>query len=219
MNGQLENILKEAQSIMDGDNLTGKQKDIIGAALELFAEKGYDGTTTQAIAQKAKVSEKTLFKNFGSKQELFRQTVYPAMLKALQPILMERTDNILNNGKDYHDIFYAIFKDRVQFSIENTDVVKLVLQELLLSTEFREVISKFVKQNVFPRISQLSEKIGDVSLPAPVFGRIVFSLLAGYVIMRTILAPEQEWDDEKEIQLTLDVLFHGLDHQAEQRRG
>jgi AcrR family transcriptional regulator len=222
MNEQLKNLLKEAHDILVGTNLTDKQKDIIRAALELFAEKGYDGTTTHAIAQKAKVSEKTLFKYFGSKQELFKQTVYPAMLQALQPVLMERIESILSKGGDYHDILNAVFKDRVEFAIENTDVIKLVFQELLLSPEFREVMSKFVKQNVLPRISQVFQTMSEaknLSMPFSSLVRVVLSLLAGYVITRTILIPDQEWDDEKEIQFMFDILFNGIDHLAENTPG
>ncbi|SEM84026.1 TetR/AcrR family transcriptional regulator [Lihuaxuella thermophila] len=214
MNDQLKALLKESHNILIDTNLTDKQKDIIRAALELFAEKGYDGTTTQSIAQKAKVSEKTLFKYYGSKQELFRQTVYPAMLQALQPMLLERIDGILSKENDYHDILHAIFKDRVEFAKENTDVIKLVSQELLLSPEFREVMSKFVKQSVLPRISQVFQTMSKAehsSMPLSSLIRIILSLLAGYVITRTILLPDQEWDDEKEIQFMLDILFNGID--------
>jgi hypothetical protein len=33
--------------------------------------------------------------------------------------------------------------------------------------------------------------------------RVILSLLAGYVITRTIIMPDQEWDDDKEIQFML----------------
>jgi AcrR family transcriptional regulator len=215
MNNQLKSLFTKYRDTLIDTNLTDKQKDIIRAALELFADKGYEGTTTQAIAQKAKVSEKTLFKYFSSKQELFRQTVYPAMLQALQPMLLERTEKILGKGNDYHDVLHAVFKDRVEFAIENTDVIKLVLQELLLSQEFREVMSQFVKHDMFPRISQVFQILSEAkhsSIPLSSLIRVVLSLLAGYVITRTIILPDQEWDDEKEIQFMLDILFNGIDN-------
>ncbi len=223
MNDQLKALLKESHDIFIDTNLTDKQKDIIQAALELFADKGYDGTTTQAIAQKAKVSEKTLFKYFGSKQELFRQTVYPAMLQVLHPVFMERTGKILDkeDTPDYHDVFKAVFKDRVEFAIENTDVVKLILQELLLSPDFREMMLQFFKQNVFPKILQVlqsSPLAKDTDMPLSSFIRVVLSLLGGYLLTRTILLPDQEWDDEKEIQFMLDILFNGMDRQQETYR-
>ena len=43
---------------------------ILLAAIDLMAEKGYNGTTTKEIAAYAGVNEVTLFRHFGSKQKL-----------------------------------------------------------------------------------------------------------------------------------------------------
>ena len=51
----------------------GSRERISAAALALFAERGFDGTTTRAIAQRAGVNEVTIFRTFGSKEALFRQ--------------------------------------------------------------------------------------------------------------------------------------------------
>lgn len=48
---------------------------ILTAALELFAERGYAGTTTRAIADRAGVNEVTLFRNFGSKEAVFSKAI------------------------------------------------------------------------------------------------------------------------------------------------
>jgi AcrR family transcriptional regulator len=45
---------------------------IVRAAAELFAERGYKGTTTRAIAERAGVNEVTLFRRFGNKQGILR---------------------------------------------------------------------------------------------------------------------------------------------------
>lgn len=44
---------------------------ILDAALRLFYQNGYDGTTTRGIAEGAGVNEVTLFRNFGSKEKIF----------------------------------------------------------------------------------------------------------------------------------------------------
>lgn len=51
----------------------GSKERILAAAFALFAEKGFDGTTTRAIAERAGVNEVTIFRTFGSKDALFRQ--------------------------------------------------------------------------------------------------------------------------------------------------
>src|SRR6266852_5741024 len=44
---------------------------IIKAVRQVFAEKGFDGTTTRELAEAAGVSEALLFKHFPNKEALF----------------------------------------------------------------------------------------------------------------------------------------------------
>lgn len=55
--------------MLNDENLSTKDKLII-AAIDLISKKGYNGVTTQEIATSAGLSEKTLFRHFGSKQNL-----------------------------------------------------------------------------------------------------------------------------------------------------
>ncbi|ORW99944.1 hypothetical protein AWC29_26660 [Mycobacterium triplex] len=48
---------------------------VLQAAHRLFSEQGYHGTTTRQIAEAAGVGESVLFRNFGSKAELFETTI------------------------------------------------------------------------------------------------------------------------------------------------
>jgi AcrR family transcriptional regulator len=45
------------------------------AAAELFATRGYVGTTLKEVAERAGVGERTLYDNFGGKLELLRHTI------------------------------------------------------------------------------------------------------------------------------------------------
>ena len=60
---------------------------LLEAGLELLAEQGYRGATTREIAQRAGVTEQTLFRHFGTKDALLREAVqhFTAPLKALVP--------------------------------------------------------------------------------------------------------------------------------------
>ena len=49
---------------------------IVKAAAEEFERRGFSGTTTARIAEKADVTEAQLFRYFGSKANLFRETVF-----------------------------------------------------------------------------------------------------------------------------------------------
>ena len=49
-----------------------KRQEILLAAIELFAEKGFRGTTTRDLAAKASVNEAIIFRHFKNKTELYR---------------------------------------------------------------------------------------------------------------------------------------------------
>lgn len=48
---------------------------LLEAALDLLAERGYRGATTQEIARRAGVNELTLFRHFGTKEALLREAL------------------------------------------------------------------------------------------------------------------------------------------------
>lgn len=50
--------------------MTNKKSEILEAALELFAEDGYNATSTSKIAKKAGVSEGLIFRHFENKKGL-----------------------------------------------------------------------------------------------------------------------------------------------------
>lgn len=52
-----------------------RRQAIVEAVKRVFAEKGFEGTTTRELAQAAKVSEGLLFKHFPSKKSLYAAAV------------------------------------------------------------------------------------------------------------------------------------------------
>ena len=67
----------------------GKKKNLIETAVRLFAEQGYDGTTTLQISREAGVTEPLIYYHFKGKEELFTYILneafdeYRARLEAL----------------------------------------------------------------------------------------------------------------------------------------
>jgi len=61
----------------------GKRRDIIRAAIEVFARNGFRGTTTRDLASHAEVNEAIIFRHFNTKQELYR-AILEEKLKQVQ---------------------------------------------------------------------------------------------------------------------------------------
>ncbi|PLT48099.1 helix-turn-helix domain-containing protein [Paenibacillus sp. FSL W8-1187] len=83
---------------------------LLRAAIDLIAEKGYNGVTTQEIAAAAGLSEKTLFRHFGSKQNLleaaFDRHHYAEEMKKLfeEKLTWELEADLLTVCRTYHAI-------------------------------------------------------------------------------------------------------------------
>src|SRR5256714_15482214 len=62
-----------------------ERKDtLLDAALVEFAERGYEGTSTEDIARRAGISQPYLFRLFGTKKELFKATTVRCFRETLE---------------------------------------------------------------------------------------------------------------------------------------
>ena len=60
---------------MTGRKAGDARTRLLQAALETFIERGYDGATTREMASRAGVTEVTLFRHFGTKENLLRSAL------------------------------------------------------------------------------------------------------------------------------------------------
>ena len=61
-----------------------RRDDVLEAALAEFAERGYEGASTEDIARGAGISQPYLFRLFGTKKELFKASVARCLRETLE---------------------------------------------------------------------------------------------------------------------------------------
>jgi AcrR family transcriptional regulator len=61
-----------------------RREEILAVALEEFGEHGLDGTSTDTIARKAGISQPYLFRLFGTKKELYLESVRRCLRETLE---------------------------------------------------------------------------------------------------------------------------------------
>lgn len=61
-----------------------RRDDVLDAALLEFAERGYEGTSTEDIARRAGISQPYLFRLFGTKKELFKASTARCLRETLE---------------------------------------------------------------------------------------------------------------------------------------
>jgi AcrR family transcriptional regulator len=122
-----------------------RRKKLLTAALELFAQQGYRGTTTRAIARQAGISEALLFRHFPTKEEL-----YWSVLEEQCAVRngRERLNAILAGGADDAETFTAIAEDILSRNFADSRLYRLLLFSALENHElsdrfFRTYISDY----------------------------------------------------------------------------
>lgn len=199
----------------DEEQLTEKQRKIIIAAIEYFSEKGYAGTSTSEIAKKAGVAEGTIFRHYKTKKDLLMSIVTPVMSKLIAPFVMRDLNKVLDQRyESYEDFLRAMIYNRRDFLHNHFPILKIMLQEIPFQPELREQFMEHIAGKIFARFDALAkyyqEKGQIIEVPTQSIIRFSASTILGYLLARYIIAPEANWNDEEEIERTIQFIMHGI---------
>ncbi|MBS4179069.1 TetR/AcrR family transcriptional regulator [Lederbergia citrea] len=201
--------------VNDEEELTEKQKKIIAAAIESFSEKGFAATSTSEIAKKAGVAEGTIFRHYKTKKELLLSIVAPMMAKLVAPLVIKDLNKVLNQDYErFEDFIKAMIENRIKFLKNNMQLFRILIQEIPFHPELKEQFTEHIAVKIFDRLRQIIEhyqaKGQIIKMPPDTVIRVTLSTMLGYLISRYLLLPEAEWDDEAEIERTVQFLMKGL---------
>lgn len=197
------------------EEMTEKQRRVLEAALEIFAEKGYAGASTSEIAKRAGVAEGTIFRHYKTKKDLLIGVVAPFFFRWVAPQFLKEVEAFVSRDfATFESFVRAFFQNRYEFTKKNQKVMRIVVQELPFHAEVRELAMTFVIERLYPVMKPVIERFqaqGQVQPadPASVV-RVFASLLFGFMGPRFLLAPELAWDDEAELELLVKVAVDGL---------
>jgi len=205
----LEIILKEDQSITD------KQKKILIAAIDTFSEKGYAATSTSEIAKMAGVAEGTIFRHYKTKKDLLLTLLSPLLSTLIAPRVIKDFDKVLNvSHHNFEDFLRAIVKNRMEFLQKNNPLFKILIQEIPFHDDLRETFKNQIAVKIFGRFQEIMESYKEkgeiISIPSFSSVRLTVTSIIGYFIARHILLPDIKWDDEEEIERTIQFILFGL---------
>lgn len=99
---------------------------ILAAATALFAERGYSGTSLQAVADAVGMRKPSLLHHFPSKPAL-RDAVLASLLSRWKDVL----PRLLVAATTGEERFDAVLGEGVRFFAQNPDRARLILRELL----------------------------------------------------------------------------------------
>jgi AcrR family transcriptional regulator len=190
-----------AKRVRDKD---GKQRALLEAATEVFAEQGFDAAVTKEIARRAGCSESMLFHYFGDKQGIFEQVVSRQIAEAVT----EAEDRINKSLPDrFVDFVKQLFLTRLivhehHDTVPGWDIAGRALSDPAFSL-------RVMRPNHERRVSLIAEGVAhyqDLGQVTPHVDPVtVAELLANFTISTTTVGPRWFGTADAEIRAQIEL--------------
>lgn len=182
------------------------RRTILDAAIGVFAARGVDAATTREIAAAATTTERTLFKHFGSKAGLVQAALEAVSIDFISDTAFARIHDARPFTVAEFGAWHRSFlEDRVANARRAPDNYRILFAELLRNAAMREAYGPKWKSLVMEPLAahlarmQAAGEIGRGLAPR-VLAAGFFSLNLSYLLTRFALAPDETWDDRRDIE-------------------
>lgn len=153
---------------------TETRAEILSAARDLFAEKGYDGTSVRAIARSAGVDPALVHHFFGNKESVFVAAMrFPVNPAEVIPQIMDSAPDRI--GEAMVRVFLAAWGDP-----ERRAPVVAMLRSAMTNDQAATMMREFVASELFGRAARMKD-ISPLRINAAV-GQMVGVVLLRYVL-------------------------------------
>ncbi|MDO8426274.1 MAG: TetR/AcrR family transcriptional regulator [Deltaproteobacteria bacterium] len=194
--------------------MTGEERkaQIVRVATDLFAKKGFKGTTTREIAVKAGISEAVIFKHFARKEDLYTAIIDSRCSDNLgQPRLM----NLLK-GKKGKVVFKEVASYLITEHQRDSSFLRLLtysalekheLSELFIKTKGLELFG-FLESHIKELMDEGVLKKADPAISAAAF----MGMVLHYSISQEIYGLKRyyKWPNEHVVASFVDIFFEGM---------
>jgi len=164
--------------------VTTKER-LLKAAIQLFEENGYSGTTTASIASLAGVAEVTLFRHFGSKSVIFTEVLKQVRHSVELELFREEQKN------DYREEISYAAKALCRYFIGENKTIRMMLFESIRNPQLKKILNEGPMKSIqylrdyFSRlISEGFLKKEDPQVYTDTFVSLVFGFSIGIVSLK-----------------------------------
>ena len=208
------NLLDEMAKMLGKSNKqTVKQQKIIEVAITSFAEKGYSNTSTAEIAKKAGVAEGTIFKHYGTKENLLLSIMVP-FLKDFFPLKVdELVGHLMNDKCTFEEFLRALITDRSAFLAENREIFQVFVKEMFYKEELRNELLPFaveVGSNHLTKVIEQFKQRGEMKdVPNEIIQKMLITVIGGMFVTNFVLLNKQSISGN-EIEQVIPFVLEGL---------
>lgn len=185
--------------------MNNDKEKIIKAASDVFFTRGFYKIPIDDIAVSLKMSKKTIYKHFATKDELVREVAYQFI-----KIHSSNISNIINNEFNAVEKLFHIFRylGNMLISINEKWFSDIQSQAPEIWTEIEVFRSRFMTQNISKIIEQGKKEKYVVNYPSPIMINVFISSIRG--IINPAFIVNSKIPAFKALESTLDILMNGI---------
>lgn len=208
------NLLDEMAKILEKSNKqTVKQKKIMEVAITSFAEKGYSNTSTSEIAKKAGVAEGTIFKHYGTKENLLLSIMVPFLKDFVPKMADDLFGELINDQCSFEDFLRALLTNRNAFLSENREIFQVFIKEIFYKEELRNELLPHVLEfgsHRLVKVIEIFKQRGEIKdIPNEAILKMLITVIGGMFISNFVLLNKHSIS-EKEIEEVVLFIRNGL---------
>jgi AcrR family transcriptional regulator len=188
-----------------------RRKEIMDAAVKLFADKGFNSTTLEEIAELSEFGKGTLYNYFSGKEEIYTGIIEDVIENHIN-IIAEAS----NNSSDFVEFITLYTKNFFNYCIQNSNAFVIFVREIAnLNTSicinpetFRKkytVISEVFAKNIEKAIKEKKIRKVETERLITLYDYLVFPY-----IHHLIVCKKNNVNVEDETNFLLSVLFNGI---------
>ena len=193
-----------------------RRQDILKAAMQLFAKKGFRGTTTRDLATQAEVNEAIIFRHFKNKEEL-----YSAILEHKagedRDARIEELERLANANAD-EKFFQTLGRTFLERHQKDTTFFRLLLFSALEGHELSEMFAaSMTARNPIPNfVASYIQKRIDEGVFRPVdphlAARGLLGMFASFILFQEILGLKnsQPYELEDVVRTFVSIFLKGI---------
>lgn len=177
--------------------IAARRNQILDAAAKVFAAKGFHPTTIRDIAREAGIADGTIYNYFENKTAL----ILGIMDRLNESDQRAKDFSRINNEADIRSFMKAYLRHRLTlFKADNFEVFRVVISEILVNKELRELYYQKILEPTFVMAEQYFQQWAEQHMIKPVNLQLAMHAIPAMVlgvIMEYILGDkfiEAEWD-------------------------
>ena len=189
-----------------------RRQEILAAAMQLFAQKGFRGTTTRDLATQAEVNEAIIFRHFKTKEELYSAIIE---FKAGEDrnARLEELERLASVTDD-ENFFRTVGQQFLQKHEQDTTFFRLLLFSALEGHQLSDMFaSSLTARN--PVANYIQRRIDEGAfreLDSQLAARSLFGMFASFILWQEIFGwkKTQSYDREQVVDTFVSIFLKGI---------